>query len=140
MGWNNYTRTISVTLDNMMYIPNANTLSKLSQIVVQTLDSVDSNGKIIAMNYIDLSSIVSSQVKSSLSYNFIRSSVQPRSLSNLTINFTSKYPTKVKLVKVDLPLTENQLSSTSACFIQSTTQIPCTVLSNSTNSMTIQLP
>ena len=46
MGWNNYTRTISVTLDNMMYIPNANTLSKLSQIVVQTLDSVDSNGKV----------------------------------------------------------------------------------------------
>ena len=105
MGWNNYTRTISITLNNMMYIPNVNTLSKLSQIVVQTLDSVDSNGKVIAMNYIDLSSIVPSQVKSSLSYNFIRSSVQPRSLSNLTISFTSKYPTNVKLVKVDLPLT-----------------------------------
>jgi hypothetical protein len=105
MGWNNYSRTISLTLNNMMYIPNANTLPKLSQIIVQTLDSVDSNGKIVAMNNIDISSIVPSQVKSSLSYNFVRSSPQPRSLSNLTINFTSKYPTNLKLVKIDLPPT-----------------------------------
>jgi hypothetical protein len=105
MGWNNYSRTISLTLNNMMYIPNNNTFSKLSQIIVQTLDSVDSNGKIVAQNNIDISSIVPSQVKSSLSYNFIRSNTQPRSLSNLTINFTSKYPTNLKLVKIDLPPT-----------------------------------
>lgn len=105
MGWNNYSRTISLTLNNMMYVPKTNTLAKISQIIVQTLDSVDLNGKIVAMNYIDLSSIVPSQVKSSLSFNFIRSSIQPHSLSNLTINFTSKYPTNLKIIKIELPLT-----------------------------------
>lgn len=87
-------------LRNMMFIPSDNTIKTLPNIIVYTLDSQYSpiskmviSPKILTPNEFNTSSI----------FSYLRSKTESNEVTNISISITSKFPQKVKKMKISLP-------------------------------------
>lgn len=122
----------------MKFIPNLQTLSTLPKLNISTFDQY---GSIVASTLIDLTNILPNQIKDSINYTFTRTNTQSLNNTNIVLNFVPKYPDMAALMKIDLPSNENKFTNLSSCVIgDSTSTIPCQIVTIQPLSMTVQYP
>ncbi len=125
-GWSNASKQLRlIEFKNLQFIPSSQTLAGLTKVNISTFDQSNS---IVGTTLIDISDIVPNKAKDSISYTFVRTSNESLNYTDIIIDFIPRYSSMVKLIKIQLPLTENKFVNTSSCLLGNTTStVPCKV-------------